>query len=86
MDLSCEQGHVLIRVQDTGVVIPPENYAKVFGTTTKIGPGETGTAAGLISARKFAMDHGGGLTIERSVTAQMLREHPELGQIGLLSL
>lgn len=58
-------GHVVVRVQDTGPGIAPEHQEQIFekfGRAT--GSAKPGTGLGLFLARSFAEAHGGSLTVD----------------------
>ena len=60
-----EDGHVIVRVRDTGPGIAPEHQGQIFekfGRAT--GSAKPGTGLGLFLARAFAEEHGGSLTVE----------------------
>jgi two-component system NtrC family sensor kinase len=72
--LLAENDHVMIKVGDTGVGIPPENLSKIFdpffSTKGVWGKDElVGTGMGLAICRNIARDHGGDLTVESIVGA-----------------
>jgi signal transduction histidine kinase len=60
-----DDGHVVVRVRDTGPGIAAEHQAQIFekfGRAT--GSAKPGTGLGLFLARSFAEEHGGSLTVE----------------------
>jgi len=60
-----DDGHVVVRVRDTGPGIAVEHQAQIFekfGRAT--GSAKPGTGLGLFLARSFAEQHGGSLTVE----------------------
>ncbi len=70
--LLAESDHVMIKVSDTGVGIPPDNLSKIFdpffSTKGVWGKDEVvGTGMGLAICRNIARDHGGDLTVESIV-------------------
>jgi CheY-like chemotaxis protein len=60
------EGHVRIRVQDTGSGIAPEHMARLFDPffTTK---GDRGTGLGLCLSQQIAERHGGSLSLDSKV-------------------
>ncbi len=60
-----DEGHVIVRVQDTGPGIGPEHQAQIFEKFGRAG-GSTkpGTGLGLFLSRSFAEAHGGSLDVE----------------------
>jgi len=60
-----DDGHVVVRVRDTGPGIAVEHQVQIFekfGRAT--GSAKPGTGLGLFLARSFAEEHGGSLTVE----------------------
>ena len=55
-------GHVEVRIRDTGQGIEPERLASIFEPLASTRPG--GTGLGLTIARRIAQAHGGGVEIE----------------------
>ncbi|MCA8950458.1 MAG: two-component sensor histidine kinase [Planctomycetes bacterium] len=60
-----DDGHVLVRVTDTGAGIAPELHERVFEpyVSTK----KSGTGLGLATVRRVVAEHGGTLTMESEV-------------------
>ena len=60
-----DDGHVVVRVRDTGPGIAPEHQAQIFEKFGRAGGGvKPGTGLGLFLARSFAEAHGGTLTVD----------------------
>ena len=60
-----DDGHVVVRVRDTGPGIAPEHQAQIFEKFGRAsGSAKPGTGLGLFLARSFAEAHGGSLTVD----------------------
>ncbi|MBA3475461.1 MAG: GAF domain-containing protein, partial [Actinobacteria bacterium] len=72
-----DDGHVLVRVQDTGPGIALEHQLQIFEKFGRAGGGaKPGTGLGLFLARSFAEAHGGSLTVE---SRRMRARHSRCG-------
>ncbi|MDQ3037191.1 MAG: ATP-binding protein [Myxococcota bacterium] len=60
---SCEDGRVLLAIEDAGIGIPPEDHERIFDMyfTTK---GDRGSGMGLALAREVVSLHGGEMRLE----------------------
>ena len=60
--LSKGRGHMQVRIEDSGIGIPPENIGRLFGPffTTKSG----GTGLGLSITRRIIEEHGGQISVK----------------------
>ena len=62
-----DDGHVVVRVRDTGPGIAPEHQGQIFEKFGRAsGSAKPGTGLGLFLARSFAEAHGGSLTVDSS--------------------
>ena len=60
-----DDGHVVVRVEDSGPGILPEHHAQIFEKFGRAGgSAKPGTGLGLFLARSFAEAHGGSLQVE----------------------
>ena len=60
-----DDGHVVVRVRDTGPGIAPEHQGQIFEKFGRAaGSAKPGTGLGLFLARSFAEAHGGSLAVE----------------------
>jgi signal transduction histidine kinase len=60
-----DDGHVVVRVRDTGPGIAPEHHGQIFEKFGRAaGSAKPGTGLGLFLARSFAEAHGGSLAVE----------------------
>ena len=60
-----DDGHVVVRVRDTGPGIAPEHQTQIFEKFGRAsGSAKPGTGLGLFLARSFAEAHGGSLTVD----------------------
>jgi signal transduction histidine kinase len=65
VDARADDGHVVVRVRDTGPGIHPEHHAQIFEKFGRAaGSTKPGTGLGLFLARSFAEAHGGSLRVE----------------------
>jgi signal transduction histidine kinase len=65
VDACADDGHVVVRVRDTGPGIHPEHHAQIFEKFGRAaGSVKPGTGLGLFLARSFAEAHGGSLRVE----------------------
>jgi len=69
-ELLAEAGHVLIRIANTGVQIPPADRDRIFERFYRADPARSGrvegTGLGLSLAREIIRAHGGNLSLESS--------------------
>lgn len=67
----CENTHILVKVKDTGVGIPPEKLNDIFnvaGSKSTYGTnGESGTGLGLILCKEFVLKNKGTIGVESEV-------------------
>ena len=58
----CENGHIILRIQDTGPGVPEKHRQRIFQTlfSTK---GKKGTGLGLSVVRNIMLKHGGDVTL-----------------------
>ena len=62
-----DDGHVVVRVRDTGPGIALEHQGQIFEKFGRAsGSAKPGTGLGLFLARSFAEAHGGSLTVDSS--------------------
>ena len=60
-----DDGHVVVRVRDTGPGIAPEHQGQIFEKFGRAaGSAKPGTGLGLFLARSFAEAHGGSLAVD----------------------
>ena len=65
VDVRADDGHVLVRVRDSGPGILAEHHAQIFEKFGRAGgANKPGTGLGLFLARSFAEAHGGSLQVE----------------------
>jgi signal transduction histidine kinase len=67
LDASHEDGHVVVRVKDNGIGIPPEMHAQVFDIFTQVDRSlersQGGLGIGLSIAKRLVEMHGGTITV-----------------------
>jgi signal transduction histidine kinase len=67
VDANAVDGHVVVRVHDSGPGIAPEHHAQIFEKFGRAaGSAKPGTGLGLFLSRSFAEAHGGSLAVESS--------------------
>jgi signal transduction histidine kinase len=65
VEAGADDGHVVVRVRDTGPGIRPEHHAQIFEKFGRAaGSAKPGTGLGLFLSRSFAEAHGGSLDVE----------------------
>ena len=65
MDAHADDGHVVVRVRDSGPGIDAEQHAQIFEKFGRAaGAAKPGTGLGLFLSRSFAEAHGGSLDVE----------------------
>jgi signal transduction histidine kinase len=65
VEARADDGHVVVRVRDTGPGIAPEHQAQIFEKFGRVtGNDKPGTGLGLFLSRSFAEAHGGSLAVD----------------------
>ena len=65
VEARADDGHVVVRVRDTGPGIAPEHQAQIFEKFGRVaGNAKPGTGLGLFLSRSFAEAHGGSLAVD----------------------
>ena len=65
VDARADDGHVVVRVRDSGPGIQPEHHTQIFEKFGRAGgAAKPGTGLGLFLSRSFAEAHGGSLEVE----------------------
>ena len=65
VEAGADDGHVIVRVRDTGPGIRTEHQVQIFEKFGRVaGSAKPGTGLGLFLSRSFAEAHGGSLDVE----------------------